>query len=183
MFGRQFKVPPSVEFQPPVPLFSDDFFTTCFNNLRKAYTLVRKLNKTEKDRKKVRFDKKSIVPDFKVGESVFMKVCERVIGLDKEHWKGPYPVEEIVSPENMRLHMPDSWKNPLVHVNHLKRDKADQPCRIKPSVVRVLDKMRTRNAKGRLDTRYFVELNDGTTNLWTSDDSVPDTLLEEFNRV
>ena len=78
--------------------------------------------------------------------------------------------------------MPDSQKNPVVHVNHLKRDKADQPYRIKPSVVRVLDKMRTRNAKGRLDTRYFVEMNNGTM-LWTSYDSVPDTLLEEFNRV
>ena len=70
----------------------------------------------------------------------------------------------------------------MVHVNHLKRDKTDQPYRIKPSVVRALDRVHTKNAKGRLDTRYFVELNDGTT-LWTSDDSVPDMLLEEFNRI
>ena len=76
MFGRQFEVPPSVEFQPPVPEYSDDFLTTCLNNLHTAYALVRKLNKTEKDRQKVRFDKKSIAPDFEVGESVFMKVCE-----------------------------------------------------------------------------------------------------------
>ena len=115
------------------------------------------MNKTEKDRQKVRFDKKSMVPDFKVGEPVFMKVCERVTGLHKEHWKGPYLVEEIVSPENVRLQMSDARKNPVVHVNHLKRDTADQPYTIKPSIVRVLDKMRTRNAKGRLDTRYFVE--------------------------
>ena len=76
MFGRQFKVPPSVEFQPPAPQYSDDFLTTRLNNLRTAYALVRKLKETEKDRQKVRFDKKSIVPDFKVGESAFMTVCE-----------------------------------------------------------------------------------------------------------
>ena len=111
-----------------------------------------------------------------------MKVCERVTGLDKEHLTGLYVVEEIVSPENVRLRMPDSRKNPVIHVNQLKRDKADHPNRIKPSVVKVLGKMRVRNAKGRLNTRYFVELKDGTTS-WTPDDSVPDTLLEEFNRV
>ena len=32
----------------------------------------------------------------------------------------------------------------MVYVSHLKRDKADQPNRIKPSVVKVLDKRRTR---------------------------------------
>ena len=101
MFGRQFKVLPSEEFRPPAAQYSDDFLTTCLNNFRTACTSVRKLSKTEKDRRKVRFDKKSMVPDFKVGESVFVKVCERVTGLDKEHWKGPYLVEEIVSPENV----------------------------------------------------------------------------------
>ena len=123
-----------------------------------------------------------MVPDFKIGGSLFTKVCERVTGLDKEHLTGLYIVEEIVSPENVRLRMPDSRKNPVIHVNQLKRDKADQPNRIKPSVVKVLGKMHVRNAKGRLNTRYFVELKDGTTS-WTPDDSVPDTLLEEFNRV
>ena len=39
MFGRQFKVPPSVEFQPPAPQYSNDFLTTRLNNLRMAYTL------------------------------------------------------------------------------------------------------------------------------------------------
>ena len=39
MFERQFKVPPSVEFQPPAPQYSDDFLTTRLNNLRMAYTL------------------------------------------------------------------------------------------------------------------------------------------------
>ena len=70
MFGRQFKVPPSVEFKPPAPQYSDDFLTTCLNNLRTAYASVRKLNETENDRQKVRFDKKSMVPDFRVGGSV-----------------------------------------------------------------------------------------------------------------
>ena len=105
-----------------------------------------------------------------------MKVCERVTELDKEHWKG----SQIVSPENVRLRMPDSRKNPVVHVSHLKRDKTDQPYRVKPSVVKVLDKMSTRNAKGRLDSRYFVELNDGTT-LWCTDEGVPEGLLQEIN--
>ena len=47
-----------------------------------AYALVRKLNKTGKDRKKVHFDKKSMVPDFDISVSVLMKLCERVTGLD-----------------------------------------------------------------------------------------------------
>ena len=122
MFGRQFKVPTSAEFQPQAPQYSDNFLTTSLNNLRTAYTLIRKMNKAEKDRQKVRIDKTSMVPDFMVGESAFMKVCGRVTGLDKEHRKGPYVVEEIVSPENVRIQMPDSRKNPVVHVNHLKQD-------------------------------------------------------------
>ena len=106
------------------------------------------MHKTENDRQNIRFDKKSIVPDFKVGESDFLQVCERVTELAKEHWKGPYIVEEIVLPEDVRLRMPDSRKNPVVHVNYLKRDKTDQPTRIKSSDVKVLEKMHRRNAKG-----------------------------------
>ena len=48
MFGRQFKVPPSVEFQAPVQQYTEDFLTTRLNNLRTAYALVRMLNKREK---------------------------------------------------------------------------------------------------------------------------------------
>ena len=50
MFGRQLKLPPSVEFQPPAPQYSNDFLTIRLNNLCTACALVRKLNKTEKDR-------------------------------------------------------------------------------------------------------------------------------------
>ena len=82
-------------------------------------------------------------------------------------------------PENVCLQMTGSKRNPVVHVNYLKRDKSDPVNKMKPFFfVKVLDKMRTRNDKGGLETRHFVELDDGTT-LWCADEGVLEGLLEE----
>ena len=58
MFGRQFKVPPSVEFQAPSHLYSEDFLSERINNLRQAYIIVRNWNQKEKNRHQVIYDEK-----------------------------------------------------------------------------------------------------------------------------
>ena len=103
--------------------------------------------------------------------------------LDKgHHWKGPYVIEEVVSNENVKLKMRDSRRYLVVHINRLKPDKADNLDEVSSDVIKVLDKMRTRNDKGRLETKYFVELKNGET-LWLDDTHthVSLSLLEEFN--
>ena len=88
---------------------------------------------------------------------------------------------ELLSNENVKLEMPDSNRHPIVHINRLKRDNADDPAEIRKSIRKVLDKMRTRNEKGRLETKYFVELNNGETT-WISDDFISAQLLQDFKR-
>ena len=178
MFGRQFRVPPSVEFQAPARLYSEDFLSERMNNLRQAYRIVRNLNQKEKNRHKVIYDEKHKAEPsrFTVGDSVYLKAGERKSGLDREHWMGPYIVEDVVSEENVKLKMGDSRRHPVVNVNRLKMDKADDLKRISESVTRILDKMRTRNEKGRLESKYFVELKNGET-LWIADDYITPELI------
>eukprot|EP00794_Sanderia_malayensis_P010573 gene10573-11695_t len=183
MFGRQFKVPPSVQFQAPVRLYTDDFVTERQNNLRQAYELVRELNQTERDRHKAIYDKKHTAEEceFKAGDSVYLKAGEKKTGLDRNHWEGPYIVEKIISKENVKLQMGNSRRHPVVHVNRLKPDKADNPEKVCEEVVEIMDKMRSRNDKGRLETKYFVLLRSGES-LWMDDAHLPNELLETYNR-
>ena len=81
----------------------------------------------------------------------------------------------------MKLKMPDSNRHPIVHINRLNRDNADDPAEICKSIRNVLEKMRTRNEKGRLETKHFVELNNGETT-WISDDFVSAQLLQDLKR-
>eukprot|EP00795_Rhopilema_esculentum_P017524 gene17524-9148_t len=183
MFGRQFRVSPSIEFQAPTRLYTDDFLNERNNSLRQAYAIVRNLNRKERERHKTAYDKKYNVEqaEFKIGDSVYLKAGERKTGLDRNHWLGPYRVTEVVSKENVKLDMPDSNRHPVVNVNRLKRDKADDPVEMSKSIRKILDKMRTRNEKGRLETKYFVELANGET-MWIADDHVSSHLLEDFKR-
>ena len=77
--------------------------------------------------------------------------------------------------------MPDSNIHPFVNVNRLKKNKADDPAELSKSIRTVLDKMRSRNEKGRLETKYFVELNNGKTT-WIVDEFVDSRLLQDFKR-
>ena len=70
----------------------------------------------------------------------------------------------------------------MVNVNRLKPDKSDKLIEVNKLVTKVLDKMRTRNEKGRLETKYFVQLETGEA-LWVSDDFIDQKLIEEFNKV
>ena len=54
--------------------------------------------------------------------------------------------------------MNDSRKHRIVNVNRLKVDKSDNLRELSKSVKRILDKMRTRTEKGRLETKFFVQL-------------------------
>ena len=67
--------------------------------------------------------------------------------------------------------MNDSERHPLVNVNRLKVDKFDNLRELSKSVKRILDKMRTRTEKGRLETKFFVQLENDET-LWMSDDFI-----------
>ena len=111
---------------------------------------MRDLNRKEKNRHKVIYDEKHKAEPsrFTVGDSVYLKAGEKKSGLDREHWMGPFTVEEIISEENVRLNMGNSKRHPVVNVNRLKIDEADNLKRITESVTRILDKMRTRNEKG-----------------------------------
>ena len=183
MFGRQFRVSPSVEFQPPTRLYTEDFVSERNNSLRQAYAIVRDLNRKERERHKVAYDKRynAQSTEFSIGDSVYLKAGERKTGLDRNHWFGPYRIIELISNENVKLNMPDSNRHPVVNINRLKKDNADDPAEICKSIRTVLDKMRTRNEKGRLETKYFVELQNGETT-WIADDFVSAELLKDFKR-
>ena len=68
-----------------------------------------------------------------------------------------------------------------MNINRLKRKIADDPVEISKSIRKILVKMRTRNGKGRLETKYFVELANGET-MWIADDHISSHLLEDFKR-
>ena len=57
--------------------------------------------------------------------------------------------------------MSDSERHAVVNINRLKPDKSDKITEVKNLVTKVLDKMRTKNEKGRLETKYFVQLETG----------------------
>ena len=77
--------------------------------------------------------------------------------------------------------MPDSNRHPVVNINRLKNDNADDPVEICKSIRTVLEKMRTRNKKGRLETKYSVEVHNGETT-WIADEFVSAELLKDFKR-
>lgn len=132
-------------------------------------------------RHKTAYDKKCKTQqtELKSGDSVYLRAGERKTGLDRDHWYGPYQVEGVISNENVRLHMPGSNRHPVVNVNHLQRNKADDPIETSKSIRTVLDKMRNRNEKVRLETKYFVELENGETT-WIADDFVDVQLSKDF---
>ena len=76
--------------------------------------------------------------------------------------------------------MNDSKRHPVVNVNRLKLDKSDKLMQVSKSIKKVLDQMRRRNEKGRLETKYVVQLDTGET-MWISDNFIDQTLIEEFN--
>ena len=86
---------------------------------------------------------------------------------------------EVISNENVKLDMPDSNRHPVVHINRLKKNNADDPTEVSKSIRKVLDKIRTRNEKGRLEAKYFVEL-DNVETTWIADDFVDSRLLTDF---
>ena len=92
MFGRQFRVSPSVEFQPPTRSYTEDFVTERDNSLREAHEIVRDLNKKERERHKTAYDQKYKVQrsEFKIGDSVYLKAGKLKTGLDRNHWFSPY---------------------------------------------------------------------------------------------
>ena len=181
MFGRQFNVSPKVEFQAPVKQYNEDFLSERINNLREAYQIVRKRNRKEKHRHKAEYDKKHHVEkcSFRKGDLVYLKAGEKKSGLDASHWLGPYEIVEVISEENVKLKMNDSKRHPVVNVNRLKVDKSDNLRELSKSVKRILDKMRTRTEKGRLETKFFVQLENGET-LWISDDFIDPHLIMDF---
>ena len=85
----------------------------------------------------------------------------------------------LSSNENAKLDMSDSKRYPVVHINRLKKNIADDPIELSKSIRKVLDKMRTRNTKGRLETNYFVELDKGETT-WIANDFLDSRLLTDF---
>ena len=154
------------------------------DDLHEAYQLVRDFNRSEKERHEKIYGKKNAAERcrLQVGDSVYLKSGEKKTGLDRDHLKGLDVIEEVVSNENVKLKMgtsEDSRRHPVVHVNCLKPDKADNLEKVSSDVIKVLDKMRTRNDKGWLETKYFVELENGET-LWLDDTHVSLSLLEKF---
>ena len=144
MFGRQFRVSPSVGFQPPMHSYTEDFVTERNNSLRQDYEIVRDLNKKERESHKTACDQKYKAQraEFKIGDSVYLKVGERKTGLHRNYWFGPYQVVELISNENVKLDMPNSNRHPIVNINRLKKNKADDPAELSKSIRTVLDKMR-----------------------------------------
>ena len=118
----------------------------------------------------------------KVGDTVYMKARQKNSGLDCVHWLGPYEFVEIVSNENVRVKMSESKRHSVVNINRLKPDKSDKITEVNKLFTKVLDKMRTMKEKGRLQTKYFVQLEKGEA-LWVSDDFIDQKLTEVFNKV
>ena len=173
MFGLQFRVSPSVEFQPPTHLYTEDFIQNRNNSLRQACAIIRNLNMKEREKHKSAYDKRynTQLAEFKIGDSVYLKSGERKMGLDRNHWFGPYCMIEVLSKENVKLDMPNSKRHPIVHINHLKKNYAANPIEVSKSIQKVLDKMCTQNEKGRLEIKYFMELDNGETT-WIADDFI-----------
>ena len=160
MFRRQFKVSPKIELQAPIRQYNTEFLSERINNLREANQVVRKLNRKQKNRHKIEYDKKHRIEisKFKIGDTVYLNFGEKKSGLDCTHWLGPYEIVEVVSKENVSLKMNDSKRHPVVNVNRLKLDKSDKLMEVSKSIKKVLDKMRTRNEKSRLETKHFVQV-------------------------
>ena len=184
MTGREFNVAPGA-MKPPTRMYSTDFVNERENALREAYTLVRELNHKEKERQKKAHDKRVTAENhrYSVGDMVYLKNHDKrqSTGLNLQHWLGPYKIQRVISSENVELDLKDSRRNRIVHVDQLKRCTMEQIDKVKDRVRTVLDKMRQRNQKGRLETKFFVELDDGET-LWVPSESVADRLIEEFEQ-
>ena len=130
------------------------------------------------------YDKKhhAETSNVKFGDTVYLKASEKKSGLDCVHWLGPHEIVEIFSNENVRLKMNDSKRHSVVNINRLKPDKSDKLIEVSKLVTKMRDKMRTRNKKGRLETKYFVQIETRET-VWVWDDFIDQKLIEEFNKV
>ncbi len=113
-------------------------------------------------------------------DSVYLKAGEKKSGLHKDYWEGPYVIEKVISKEYVKSKMNSSRRNPMVHVNWLKPDKADNLEKISSDVKEILDKMRTRNNRVWLETKYFVLLKTRES-LWVEDTHLPKDLLVRNN--
>ena len=184
MTGREFNVAPGA-MRPPIQAYSSDFVNERENALREAYTVVRELNRKEKERQKAVYDKRVAAEDhqYSVGDMVYLKNNDKrqTTGLDMQHWLGPYRIHRIISAENVELDLKDSRRNRIVHVDQLKMCTVKQQADIQDRIRTVLDKMRQRNQKGRLETKYFVELDNEET-LWVSSECVANSLIERFEQ-
>ena len=118
-----------------------------------------------------------------VGDMVHLKNNDKrqTTGLDLQHWLGPYRVHRVISAENVELDLKASRRNRIVHVDQLKMCTLEQQADVQDRIRIVLDKMRQRNQKGRLETEYFVELDNEET-LWVSSGCVANSLIEEFEQ-
>ena len=77
------------------------------------------------------------ISNFKIGDTVYLKVGKPKSGLDCTHWLGPY---KVASKENVKLKIHDSKRHPVVNINRLKLNKSDKLMEVSKSIKRYLTK-------------------------------------------
>ena len=89
---------------------------------------------------------------------------------------------QVICDNNVKLDLEGSKRNPVVNVEHLKPFTGLLANEGK-NIVKIVDKLRrSRNFDTkRLESRYFVEFNDGQTE-WVPTDVVPTELCTEFEQ-
>ena len=180
MFGREVNSP--LDMKPPTRLYSEDYIKVMQNERQQAYATVKDLVAKEQKRQKDRHDENIKEVDIQIGDKVWIRDFIIKKGTSKKFhqpWKGPFEVAKVLGRNNAEIILGDKKKRTKrVNLEHVKlaRDIDGKP----DEIVKVHDKLRSRNPGQRLTTRYFVEFYDGHTQ-WVDPEFVPDKLLEEFN--
>ena len=149
------------------------------NERQQAYATVKDLVAREQKRQKEHHDENIKEIQIKTGDKVWIRDFIIKRGTSKKFhqpWKGPFEISKVVGRNNADIICGGKIKRVNLEQIKLAREIDGNP----DEIVKVHDKLRSRNPGQRLVTRYFVEFNDGHTQ-WVDPEFVPDKLLEEFN--
>lgn len=117
LFGFISEIPSSLK-RKPEPIFTYDMYhKELRHKLQKSFDIARKNLKRAKEVSKLQYDKKSNPVTFHLGDKVLLKAAVRNNKFS-EHWKGPFEIVHVHSPENVSLLVKGKVRK--VHANRIK---------------------------------------------------------------
>ncbi|CAC5393047.1 unnamed protein product [Mytilus coruscus] len=126
MYGRDARLPIDVALSEPTVTYTDadDNKANVLIRLQEVFTLAKDNIQLAQQKQKAFSDKKSVEPDYEIGQTVWVYSPASKVGLSHKllhPWSGPHRIISKISPVNFKIESCDNKKHQqILHANRIK---------------------------------------------------------------